>query len=90
VRLLQQAVPGSAVRQRFAFAAGFAVADDLGAAVLVSLLVARDVAGDLGFERLGEHPPDSLAGDLVEVGGEALVLLGAQFGTLGMGRVLLP
>ena len=31
------------------------VADDLGAAVLVSLLVARDLVGHLGIEGLGEQ-----------------------------------
>jgi hypothetical protein len=44
---------------------GLAVADDLGSTMLVPLLVARDVVGDPSFEGLGQHPPGSLAGNLV-------------------------
>ncbi len=47
---------------------------DLGAAVHVSLLVAGDVVGDLGFESLREHPPCPLASDLIEVRRELLAL----------------
>ena len=48
---------------------GLAVANDLGSAMLVSFLVASKVVGDLGFERLCEHAPGSLAGDLIQPGG---------------------
>jgi hypothetical protein len=54
--------------------ARLAIAHDLGTPVLVSLLVPGNVVGHLRFEGLGQHPPGSIAGDLIEVGAEVLGL----------------
>ncbi len=47
--------------------ARLAIADDLGTAMLVPLLVALDLVRCFGFKGYGEHPPGSLASDLIEV-----------------------
>ncbi len=49
--------------------AALAVADDQGVPLIVAFIVMRlQVRGDLGFQGGHEHPPRSLAGDLVEQG----------------------
>ena len=60
-----------------------AVADDLGAAVFVAFLMARDVVRGFLLKSYGEHPAGSLAGDLIEVRGKFVSIVRAEFDQVG-------